>query len=79
MGGQSGTIDWTIIPAIVEAPEMVSMDMGKDVHIPVEGVLLALPEVIDNDVCEVDFSHPANYTVVVFIRSPIKEALLIRN
>ena len=55
--GNFGAIDEAIIPAVAEAAEMVGVDVGEYVDVSVEGVLLALAKVVDDDVSEIDFSH----------------------
>ena len=66
IGGDLRTVDRPVGPGVAQAPQVVRVDMGEYVDVLVEGIHLALPEIIDDDVGEIYFPHPASLYSVYY-------------
>ena len=55
--GDAWTIYSSEIPSVTQTPKMISMDVGEDVNIPIEGIVSSLSKIINDYVSEIDLSH----------------------
>ena len=55
--GHRGTIYSSKIPSVTQTLNMISMDVGEDINIPIEGMMSSLSKIINDYVSEIDLSH----------------------